>query len=270
MRIGNSRFVPKLWASATYLVVLGIMLWLGNWQLNRAALKVSMQEAASAAAQSAPVDISTVENVQAAAEAYARVTLRGTYDPERQLLWDNRTHKGRAGYEVISLIRLDGGKTALVNRGWVDLGASRQSLPDVALPDTAVGSPLIIEGFLSAPSKGFASGEALPEQGDWPRVLQYFDYDAIEGALGEPIVPAVLQLQKLSADMSSSTVLTSRPEFLTANWQPAASGPAKHYSYAFQWFAMAVGLTVIFLVVNRKKVRQHNDNEPGVPEPNNE
>ena len=43
------------------------------------------------------------------------------------------------------------------------------------------------------------------------------------------------------------------PLWFVANWQPAASGPEKHYSYAFQWFAMAVGLTVLFVVVNSSR-----------------
>jgi len=239
-----------------YLFVLAIMLWLGNWQLNRAQVKVTMQEAATAAAQAAPVPISSISDIEAASALYTRVVLNGTYDSKRQLLWDNRTHKGRAGYEVISFFNLSDGGLALVNRGWIAPGANRQTLPDVALPSTAITAPVFVEGYLSTPSKGFASGSALSDvsvEGGWPRVLQYFDYEAIEQLAGEPLVPAVVQVQTLSNNESKAAVLVSRPEFLTANWQPAASGPAKHYSYAFQWFAMALGLTVIFFVVNRKK-----------------
>jgi len=255
MRIGNRRFAPALWAVMLYVFVLSCMLWLGMWQLERAALKVSMQTAAEAAMQAEPPPLPSVDNIAVAASQYQRARLTGTYDPERQFLWDNRTHKGRAGYEVISLLRLESGALALVNRGWIAPGANRQQLPDVALPTSALGVNVTIEGYLSQPSKGFASGDAITGEKQWPRLLQFFDYEAISLAVGEPIVPAIVQAQALDTDSSTQLVLTSRPEWLEANWQPAATGPAKHYSYAFQWFAMALALTGIFLVVNTRKAQ---------------
>lgn len=255
MRIGSYRFAPAFWAVLLYLGVLSCMLLLGNWQLERAALKVTLQEAAEKALTAAAVPLLTVRDVQASAASYLRVSLNGTYDTHRQFLWDNRSHKGRAGFEVISLLRLDNGELALVNRGWIAPGATRQDLPDVTLPPAALYQQLEIEGYLSRPSKGFASGNAVTGVGgSWPRFLQYFDYDAISTALGEPIIPVLVQAQALGADTNTATVLTSRPEWLEANWQPAASGPAKHYSYAFQWFAMATALTGIFMVVNARKI----------------
>lgn len=254
MRIGNRRFAPRPWAVALYVAVLSCMLWLANWQLDRAALKTTLQEAAEQARDAEATPLLSIDNLESASAAYRKVTLTGQYDATRQFLWDNRTHGGQAGYEVISVLRLNEGSLALVNRGWVAPGPSRQELPDVALPDVAADNTVVFEGYLSRPSKGFASGEPITGADGWPKLLQYFDYDAISGLLDEPIVAAVVQAQALGTDASTPTVLTSRPEWLAANWQPAASGPAKHYSYAFQWFAMAVALTGIFLVVNTRRV----------------
>lgn len=255
MRFGNRRFAPKLWAVLLYVAVLSCMLLLGKWQLERAALKVSMQSAADTAMQADPVSLLSAGNLDEAALSYQRTLVTGTYDPERQFLWDNRTHNGQAGYEVISLIRLDDSRLALVNRGWIAPGANRQQLPEIALPDEVIGRKITIEGYLSKPSKGFASGSAITGADSWPRLLQFFDYDAVSALIGEPIVPVVVQAQALGTDSSTSLVLTSRPEWLKANWQPAATGPAKHYSYAFQWFAMALALTGIFIVVNTQKIQ---------------
>lgn len=254
MRIGSRRFAPRLWAVVLYLSVLACMLWLGNWQLNRAALKVTLQQSAQRAQSEAAVPIASVQDIQVASEQYRRVRLRGRYDAQRQFLWDNRTHKGQAGYEVISLLRLDDGLLALVNRGWVAPGPTRQQLPDVSYPAAALVKVVEIEGYLSRPSKGFASGEAVTGDESWPKLLQYLDYDAISATVGEPIIASLVQSQTLVSDASATSALTPRPEWLKANWQPAASGPAKHYSYAFQWFAMAVALTGIFLIVNTRKI----------------
>ncbi|NND91089.1 MAG: SURF1 family protein [Granulosicoccus sp.] len=253
MRIGSRQFSPKAWAVILYVAVLSCMLWLGNWQLNRAALKVSLQKAADTASSMPAVPLETVEDVDTAARQYRRVAVQGTYDDQRQFLWDNRTHQGQAGFEVLIPIRLDDDRLVLINRGWVALGLLRSNLPEVSLPESVVGKRVKVEGFLSRPSQGFASGDAASVEGSWPRLLQYLDYDRIGQVLGEPTVPALVQVQSLSADSTTHIVPTPRPEWLIANWQPAASGPATHYSYAFQWFAMATALTILFLTVNIRK-----------------
>ena len=253
MRIGNRQFSPRLWAVLLYLAVLCCMLWLGNWQLERAALKISLQESAELAQNATAIPLGEVTDIITAAATYQRVSLQGRYDQDRQFLWDNRTHKGVAGFEVLTPLKLTNGSSVLVNRGWVAPGVSRQVLPAVALPDSVNDAQAIIEGFLSRPSRGFASGSAIMSADAWPKLLQYVDYEAVEAELGEPILPVVVQAQAVGIDSRRVTVLTPRPEWLTANWQPAASGPAKHYSYAFQWFAMALALTILFIVVNTHK-----------------
>lgn len=232
------------------------MIWLGKWQLDRAALKVTMQSAAQRAMVTDAVTLGEIADLKAASATFSRVELTGMYNSQQQFLWDNRTHEGRAGFEVISTITLDNGNVALVNRGWIAPGPDRQNLPDVSLPSSVLDRPVTLEGYLSLPSKGFASGSAITGGEGWPKLLQFFDYDAISLAVGKPVLASVVQAQALLADTSSPTALLSRPEWLEANWQPAASGPAKHYSYAFQWFAMALALTIIFLVVNTRKIRE--------------
>ena len=255
MRIGSRQFSPKLWAIALYVAVLSCMLWLGQWQLNRAALKVSFQEAASQAQQAAASPINSVADLISAAAIYKRVLVEGSYDPTRQFLWDNRTRNGIAGFEVISPVRMVSGEWVLINRGWVAPGASRSQLPDIQLPVDAIEQPMSIEGLLSRPSKGFSSGDAVETSDGWPRILQFFDYESLSDILGGPVLPVVVQVQSVNGTGADVTVYQARPEWLEANWEPAASGPAKHYSYAFQWFAMALALSVIFIVVNTRKLK---------------
>ncbi|MFK7855799.1 MAG: SURF1 family protein [Granulosicoccus sp.] len=254
MRILNRHFSPKLWAVLLYLFLFSCMLMLANWQLNRADLKISLQEAAELAQNASATPIEDIPDLTLAASSYQRVSLQGRYDVARQFLWDNRTHQGQAGFETLVPLVLADGRSVLVNRGWVAPGVSRQQLPSVEMPESVLNQWVSIEGFLSRPSKGFASGPAVIAAATWPKLLQYFDYEAIGLELGGPILPVIVQAQAVGTDAVGVTVLTSRPEWLKANWQPAASGPAKHYSYAFQWFAMALALTILFIVVNTHKI----------------
>jgi len=256
MRIGDFEFSPKLWAIVLFSIMFACMLWLGNWQMNRAALKVSLQNSAEQSLYAPATPIDQISDFPASAAIYQRVVLSGTFDPSRQFLWDNRTREGRAGFEVVIPMQLDSGQWVLVNRGWIPPEASRELRPDVSLPDSVLPESLVIEGLVSKPSKGFASGDAVETSSDWPRIFQYFDYESMAEVLDVPLLPVVVQSQSLAADGVSVTTYTDRDEWLLANWQPAASGPAKHYSYAFQWFAMAFALCIIFLVVNSRRQSQ--------------
>jgi len=253
MRVANYQFSPKLWSVLLYLTLVLCMLALGNWQMNRAALKVSFQESVELARQSSATPIVQLSDWNAEASVYRRVVMTGDYDVDRQFLWDNRTLDGVAGFEVILPMRMPSGEWILLNRGWIAPGPSRSELPNVHLPANAATQSVTVEGLLSQPSKGFSSGDAVMTGGGWPRILQYFDYAAISRFLEGPVLPVVVQVQSLGVNGRDTEVYAQRPEWLRANWEPAASGPMKHYSYAFQWFAMAFALTIIFIVVNTRK-----------------
>ena len=260
MRIGNFEHKPSLVIVIAYLVAAAIMLGLGSWQVSRAAEKTEILAAAAIAREQAPIAPQALGDLSVAAKSHQRIAVQGIYDEARQFLWDNRVHQGQAGFEVITPLVMDNGGVLLVNRGWIAPGATRQDLPSLALPETVAGEAVEITGFYSQPSKGLASGAAFPDDGVWPKVLQYFDYAAIAEALNVDVLadsgarseagllPGVTQPQVVGSAVD-------REDFLIANWEPtAAIGPARHYSYAFQWFAMAFALTVLYVVYNTKKL----------------
>jgi surfeit locus 1 family protein len=47
---------------------------------------------------------------------------------------------------------------------------------------------------------------------------------------------------------------------LVQDWKIVVSPPEKNISYAVQWFALALALLIIYIVVNSKKTKV-NDNE---------
>ena len=267
---GRRRFAPRWWAVAAWLVVTAAMLGLGRWQLERADEKIRLIDAAAAARAEEPVDVRSLGDPEAAADAYRRVRAEGRWLDERQFLWDNRAHAGRPGLEVVTPLLLDDGRVVLVNRGWTPLPTLRSELPDVAVPDASPDVPssvssvtssdassgggrVVLTGLASRPSRGFSGGAAFVEGAPWPRWLQHFDYDAVGDALGATLVPLVVQPERGGpADAA----------LLVENWQPAASGPEKHWSYAVQWFAMAAALAGLFVFANLRRPGSADDPEP--------
>lgn len=240
IRIGGWVFAPGPLPTLVYAVLLGLLIGLGQWQLDRAAEKRSAL-AARADATDAPVMALNDRPASLARHEYRRATAEGRYDTDHQFLLDNQVQDGRIGYRVLTPLRLTGRDAAvLVQRGFVPIAGSRQTLPE--LPP--VDSPARVSGRIgSGPSVGMRLGEAADGSGDWPRRLQYIDFEAMNAMLDYPLSDYVLVEGSLSTDAVARRSDRDAWRF----------GPERHQGYAVQWFSLAAALTVIWLVVNTRR-----------------
>jgi cytochrome oxidase assembly protein ShyY1 len=230
------RFRPPLPLTLALAALAAAFLYLGLWQLERKAEK----EALFAMFETAPE--LPIGEALAQEREFARIEAQGRYDPRRHLLLDNRVWQGRAGVHVLTPFTLDGGRSLLVNRGWLPLPADRRALPDV--PTDARERSL--RGRLVRPSAAgprLGAADVLSTQ-VWPQLVTYFDPDAAAAAVGEPLLPWVIQLD---ADDTSG--------FEDRHWQPAVMKPAIHAGYAVQWLALAATTLVIWIVLGLRRGR---------------
>ncbi|HRK57832.1 MAG TPA: SURF1 family cytochrome oxidase biogenesis protein, partial [Burkholderiaceae bacterium] len=121
----------------------------------------------------------------------------------------------------------------LVLRGWAPRDArDRTQVP--ALPDSAA-EPLAVEGVAVAQlSQLLALGRAQAPRAlpaIWPN-LDYADYEQASGLRVARMV--VYQHPDPSARAADSTLIAATLQ--------VAVGPATHYGYAVQWFALSVAL----------------------------
>jgi surfeit locus 1 family protein len=155
--------------TALTIVLLCLFVGLGRWQWGRAEAKAGLQRQFEAAAAAAELGGQSTASLP----RYARVVARGEWDADRQFLLDNRTRDGRAGYEVLTPLRLPDGRWLVVNRGWLPFGGYRDRLPDVAAAlrdgDAVDAAPMpavplrAVRGRLDElPTAGLASGRAAP------------------------------------------------------------------------------------------------------------
>src|SRR5262249_21351530 len=101
-------FRPRAWTLALAAAACAAGIALGNWQARRAAEK------------------------RIAAEHVQRIAVLGEFLPEHTVYLDNKLRDHRAGYEVVTPLRLAEGIHVLVNRGWVEAPPRRDQLPEVA------------------------------------------------------------------------------------------------------------------------------------------
>lgn len=221
------------------IAALALFSGLGAWQLQRAHEK---QELVAALERGAAAPARPLADTAAGLrrQAFARVRARGRFLAQRQFLLDNRTRGGRTGYDVLTPLVMADGRTILVDRGWIAAGARREPVEPVTI-DTA--GPVAVTGRLWLPQEAVALGRALAPGDAWPRTTTRVDYEALGEALGRSLVPAVIR-----ADGDARWVLEPR------GLEPAF-GPARHYGYAVQWFALALTVVVVAAVLAYRRQR---------------
>jgi surfeit locus 1 family protein len=104
------RFRPSLLPTLGLLLLVAVTVALGNWQRQRAHDKQSLREQYEAASRAPPLalDADTAIAADPARFRFRPVLARGTYDAAHQVLIDNRVHAGRAGFDVVAPLKLDG------------------------------------------------------------------------------------------------------------------------------------------------------------------
>ena len=215
LTFGPYRFAPSLWPTLAFLVVFPILLALGFWQTERAGAKQSLVERRAASEVTAPLDLSKRANL-AESDRYRPARVQGQYVAEQQWLLDNRVYRGQPGYHVFTPFQLPGddGPRLLINRGWVAVGASRDFLPMLPVPQGSV----TLTGRLDSPaSVGLVIGE-VPLQSIADKVLvQSLDIAALGAARNMDLLRYALVIDD------------GQPGGLQYDWSPIPdTGPEKH------------------------------------------
>ena len=238
MRIGNLEFSPRLIPTLATLILLPILLSLGFWQLDRAEQKREILR------QYEQRQSRTVLNLNKSVQEqeffnYQRVEVTGRFDTTQQFLLDNKVYQGRAGYQVFTALLLSDSKQAvLVNRGWIPQTVSRKEIPIIPTPAENIS----ITGRLKLDTgNSFQLGESGIQNDTWPRVIQWLEMAQIEKSLGYTVRPFVILQDPAS------------PAGFVRDWYIKKISPEKNTSYAVQWFALALALVIIYLVVNTHK-----------------
>ncbi|HXF94805.1 MAG TPA: SURF1 family protein [Gemmatimonadales bacterium] len=202
------------------LIVAGVCVRLGIWQLHRLAERRARNAEIRAARERPPLEV-TGPGMAAESVAHRRILVRGVYDYEHERVWRGRTYEGMPGVHVITPLELPGGGSAvLVDRGWVPSpDAARIDLSAWRGPDSAV-----VRGY----------GVALPRgRGDVdPRLLA----DSV------PYVLLPFGVQALPPDSprggpAGASRVGRRPPIPVP---PPALDEGPHLFYAVQWFSFAL------------------------------
>jgi surfeit locus 1 family protein len=244
MQIGNRQFSPGLWPTLITLILLPTLVYLGLWQLDRAEQKSSLLEQKLQRSQHESVT-SLVPEMETNSLLWRKAVLSGEFRQSPVFLLDNQVLKSQLGYFVYSPFELHNGNNVLVNRGWVKAGATRDAIPVIQVPQ----GEMQIKGIIgAAPFTGLLLAENTDEDlGNGLYRLQHISPEKLLADYGLKLLPQIIRLEPESEGG------------FTRDWPSPASGKEKNLGYAFQWFAMASALLIIFLIVNLKNIRDSED-----------
>ncbi|MCB1747210.1 MAG: SURF1 family protein [Gammaproteobacteria bacterium] len=226
---------------ATFVLGFALLCSLGLWQLSRAAEKQARYAAFVARLEAPAVNVDDLDTADpAASHAWQRVRLRGHYR-DLHVLLDNRVQAGRVGYDVLSPFVTEGGRTVLIDRGWIPLEGSRETVPDLVAP----ADPFTLSGFIGEPPVVGVELNAAAATAEWlaPRIVrvQRVEPAGIGELFGLETWPAVVYLD------------ADAPGALAVDWPVPGDGSARHRAYAVQWFAMAAVLATIGIALAYRK-----------------
>lgn len=242
MQLGPFQFTPQWVATLVTLPLLGVLISLGFWQLERSAQKATIIAAHARLMTQAPTSVAAVG--RATLQRHQKIRAQGQLDGAHQFLIDNRIHQRTAGYHVVTPLLLSDNSVLLINRGWVATGYDRNQLPQLDVTDIAV----TLSGATHFPAtEQLLLGESGYANETWPRVVQRLEPQTIAKILGKSVKAYTMRLE---AELNDKLVRV---------W-PVHYGitPDRHNGYAFQWFALAIALLTIYIVVNtrRNKTRE--------------
>ena len=232
----NNEFLRRWAPPVAGVLFILLFMTLGFWQLDRAAQKNAMELAFENSGEYLELhDGFDVQRLQS-------VKVSGHYLADQQILIRNIVQNGQFGYYVISGFQSSHYSPLLVvNRGWIATRSGPGELADIALDDR----PRTLHGRIGGlPKVGIRQGPAFSGDDGWPRKAAW---------------PTLAELATVWKQQVSPIVLLLEPDEkngFSRQWQPAGSGPMKHYNYAFQWFAMAAATLAMLALLLRQRRKQ--------------
>lgn len=236
------------------LAVVGILVTLGQWQVQRLEERRDQNERLEERLAAPPVDVTDLASRPAlddAALEYRRVTVTGTYLPEEELLLEGRQLRGQSGRDSFLPLQLEDGTLVLVRRGWVPRDLGPPPLEDAAPP----AGEITVEGYLerSVPEPGF--GPRNPPEGELA-VIHVPDVDRIAEQLPGPTFPMIVRLTAQDPPPVASEPVAARGlDALPAIHPQEPFDEGSHLSYAIQWHTFALLALIAYGAFWRGRLR---------------
>ncbi|UJP38844.1 SURF1 family cytochrome oxidase biogenesis protein [Cellulomonas palmilytica] len=238
---------------AVVLVLVGVLVavactFLGRWQWHRHEWRDARIATVERNYDATPVPLADVLPSTDAALAdddeWSQVRVVGTYLPDATVLLRNRPVGGTPAYHVLVPFRVaPTGGVLVVDRGWVPTGADASA--DVDVPPPPAGEVVLVARVRQAESATDRGAPAGSVQAIHPAQVM-----TAAGLADEPVFTGAFG-QSVTEEPAATSTLGALPA--------PDLDPGSHLSYAFQWWAFALGGLVGFTWLARRELVEERD-----------
>ncbi|MEU8262343.1 SURF1 family protein [Micromonospora sp. NPDC048999] len=237
---------------ALTLVAAAVMVFLGNWQLDRYRGRTAVNERIDAGATMTPAPLrdalpaptggpGSTGPAPAERVTWSMATATGRYDTANLVLVRGRTLDTEVGYEVLTPLVLADGTAVLVDRGWIPPVPGGAATVQPPVPAAPTGDVTVTGRVVFSESGGGTverrNGKLESRRINIPRIASELPYPVAGGYL-------LLDQQTPAADPAFQAVAIGH----TNNWQ--------NFGYVVQWWLFAGMSLVGYAWVARREARQ--------------
>ena len=233
---GPLRFRPTFWATVFTVLAVAFMAGLGTWQVQRLVWKRDLLQRIETQMAEPPVAL-PAEIADPQAWDYRRVSVTGTLQHDKELHLGARSMRGNVGFQILTpLVRSDGGRVVLVNRGWTP---PEKRFAD-SRPEANPAGEVTIEGVAREPrGRAWMQPDNQPDKNFW----FWIDLPAMAAQSGVPAVAPVV-VEAGPAEVPGGYPLGG---------QTRVTIPNDHLTYAITWYSLALALLVIYVVYHLRR-----------------
>ena len=235
MLLKNYKFKFKLFPALIFVITFCGFIVLGFWQIDRADQKNVLNSNYTDRQQEATIVLDK-NNImdEKSSLLWRKVEFEGSFLNKQNIILDNQIFNQIAGFNIITPFKIKGSNSiVLVNRGWHPNLKNREMLPVI---NEIKGERSLLGYIAGFPVSGIKLGknniETLNSQ-----IFRFQRLDTLElnYFLSANVMPYMIYLDPIIDK-----------EFYE-NFKLPAPDSQKNYGYAFQWFAFAITLLIIFI-----------------------
>jgi surfeit locus 1 family protein len=237
--LGRVTFRINLIIAVCVLLLMSGLVRLGIWQMGRAQEKANLQLSYMAAAELPPTPIDSVPvagiEFDRMQHQSRRISMTGHYLNDETVYLLYQSYMDQSGYEVITPFMVDDlDLVVMVSRGWqaiADPAVLQQVLPAVSGNITLEGQIYIPEEFQTSPTGPVTAAH-------WPLQVRYLNPAELAPLFEADMFPYPVRLME------------KQPGVLTRHWPGIVVDGGQNFSYALQWFAMALAVAIVSLILS--------------------
>ena len=241
MLLKNYKFEFKLFPTLIFAIAFCGFVVLGFWQIDRADQKNVLNSNYTDRQQEATIVLDKNNVIdEKLSLLWRKVEFKGSFINKQNIILDNQIFNQIAGFNIITPFKIKGSDSlVLVNRGWHPNLKNRETLPII----NEISGERLLQGHIASfPVSGIKLGKNNIETLN----SQIFRFQRLDAAelnyfFSAKIMPYMIYLDPII------------DKELYGNFKLPAPDSQKNYGYAFQWFAFAITLLIIFIRLSMKR-----------------